>query len=79
MNNVIKHLKDTKQFPEWYEGLHKSLFRASEFMGKFILIFNFRNLKNNIFFSSSKDDRNISKDEFVNMMLTWSCDEDQGL
>jgi Ca2+-binding EF-hand superfamily protein len=55
MNKVIKHLKDKKCFPDWYDGLHKSLFRANEFM----------------------DDRNVSKDEFVNMMLTWSVDEEK--
>lgn len=35
MNKIIKHLKDTKTFPDWYESLHKSLFRANEFMGRF--------------------------------------------
>lgn len=31
MNEIIKHVKDTNNFPEWYEGLHKSVFRAHEF------------------------------------------------
>ena len=31
MNDIIVHLKQNNQFPEWYEGLHKSLFRSNEF------------------------------------------------
>jgi Ca2+-binding EF-hand superfamily protein len=54
MNDIVKQLKTQKTFPEWYESLHKSLFRANEFM----------------------DDRNVSKEEFENMLLTWSVSED---
>lgn len=32
MNDIVKYLKDNGKFPEWYEGLHKSLFRANEFL-----------------------------------------------
>ena len=35
MNDIIRQLKESGKFPEWYEGLHKSLFRATEFLGKF--------------------------------------------
>jgi hypothetical protein len=34
MNDIVKYLKDNGKFPEWYEGLHKSLFRANEFLGE---------------------------------------------
>jgi hypothetical protein len=34
MNDIIGGLKEKNEFPEWYEGLHKALFRANEFMGK---------------------------------------------
>jgi len=34
MNDIIGGLKDKNEFPEWYEGLHKELFRANEFLGK---------------------------------------------
>jgi len=37
MNDIIAGLKDKNEFPEWYEGLHKALFRAHEFLGKHIL------------------------------------------
>jgi len=37
MNDIIGGLKDKNEFPEWYEGLHKALFRAHEFLGKQIL------------------------------------------
>lgn len=40
MNDVIGGLKEKNQFPEWYEGIHKALYRANEFLGK-----------NNLFFS----------------------------
>lgn len=33
MNDIIGGLKDKNQFPEWYEGLHRALFRANEFLG----------------------------------------------
>jgi hypothetical protein len=33
MNDIIGGLKDKNEFPEWYEGLHKALFRANEFLG----------------------------------------------
>jgi len=31
MNDIIIHLKQNGKFPEWYEGLHKALFRSNEF------------------------------------------------
>ena len=31
MNDIIIHLKQNNQFPEWYEGLHKALWRSNEF------------------------------------------------
>ena len=34
MNDIIGGLKDKNEFPEWYEGLHKALFRANEFLGE---------------------------------------------
>lgn len=34
MNDIIIHLKENGKFPEWYEGLHKALFRSNEFYGK---------------------------------------------
>ena len=34
MNDIIGGLKEKNEFPEWYEGLHKALFRANEFLGK---------------------------------------------
>jgi hypothetical protein len=33
MNDIIGGLKEKNEFPEWYEGLHKALFRANEFLG----------------------------------------------
>jgi hypothetical protein len=33
MNDIISGLKEKNEFPEWYEGLHKALFRANEFLG----------------------------------------------
>ena len=33
MNDIIIHLKENKTFPEWFEGLHKALFRSNEFFG----------------------------------------------
>ncbi len=33
MNDIIGGLKENNEFPEWYEGLHKALYRANEFMG----------------------------------------------
>ena len=41
MNDIIGGLKDKNEFPEWYEGLHKALFRANEFLGKEIISFIF--------------------------------------
>ena len=41
MNDIIGGLKEKNEFPEWYEGLHKALWRANEFMGNlniFILV-----------------------------------------
>jgi hypothetical protein len=35
MNDIIIHLKENNKFPEWYEGLHKALFRSNEFFGIF--------------------------------------------
>ncbi|KAI3380899.1 hypothetical protein SNEBB_002418 [Seison nebaliae] len=32
INDVIQQLKDKNSFPDWYEGLHKALFRAHEFL-----------------------------------------------
>jgi len=32
MNDIIGGLKDKNEFPEWYEGLHKALYRANEFL-----------------------------------------------
>lgn len=32
MDTIVKQLKETGQFPEWYEGLHKALWRSVEFM-----------------------------------------------
>ena len=33
MNDIIGGLKEKNEFPEWYEGLHKALYRANEFLG----------------------------------------------
>jgi len=54
MNDIIDHLKTSNKFPDWYEGLHKGLWRSNEFF----------------------DDRDVQKNEFVNMMFTWDIDED---
>ena len=35
MNDIIGGLKEKNEFPEWYEGLHKALYRANEFMGNY--------------------------------------------
>ncbi|CAF0760398.1 unnamed protein product [Didymodactylos carnosus] len=32
MNDIIRGLKEKNEFPEWYEGLHKALYRATEFL-----------------------------------------------
>ncbi|KAL7672815.1 hypothetical protein ACOME3_007695 [Neoechinorhynchus agilis] len=32
INNLINGLKDKGEFPDWYEGLHKALWRSCEFM-----------------------------------------------
>ena len=34
MNDIIAQVRSKNTFPEWYEGLHKALFRSSEFFGK---------------------------------------------
>jgi len=54
MNDIIAHLRTNHTFPDWYEGLHKALFRSCEFF----------------------DDRNVLRDEFINMLLTWDIDEE---
>ncbi len=33
MDSIIGNLRQTDMFPEWYEGLHKALFRSNEFFG----------------------------------------------
>ena len=38
MNDIILHLKQNGKFPDWYEGLHKALFRSNEFFGTIFLI-----------------------------------------
>lgn len=72
MNDIIGGLKESNQFPEWYEGLHKALYRANEFLG------------NNLFYLLCsyyycffyKDERAASRSEFANMLLAWDIDED---
>ena len=72
MNDIIGGLKDKNEFPEWYEGLHKALFRANEFLGNdgtcrkpdFDRELPFR-----------LDERAVSKDEFANMLISWDIDE----
>ena len=54
MNDIIGQVREQNSFPEWYEGLHKGLFRSNEFF----------------------DDRDVLKDEFINMMLAWEIDEE---
>ena len=34
MNDIIAQVRKSNMFPEWYEGLHKALFRSNEFLGK---------------------------------------------
>jgi len=34
MNVIIDYVRKNNSFPEWYEGLHKGLFRSNEFFGK---------------------------------------------
>jgi hypothetical protein len=36
MNGIIAQVRANNTFPEWYEGLHKALFRSSEFFGKIL-------------------------------------------
>lgn len=36
INDIIGGLKEKNEFPEWYEGLHRALYRANEFLGKMI-------------------------------------------
>ena len=70
MNDIIGGLKDKNEFPEWYEGLHKALFRANEFLGK--------QVEEHFFVSSRfplQDERAVSKDEFANMLISWDIDE----
>ena len=72
MNDIIGGLKDKNEFPEWYEGLHKALYRANEFMGNWkSIIFFIKNL----FLLFDKDERAVSKGEFANMLLSWDIDE----
>jgi Ca2+-binding EF-hand superfamily protein len=33
MSEIVEQVKDRNTFPEWYEGLHKALFRSNEFFG----------------------------------------------
>ena len=33
MNDIVRQVKENKAFPEWYEGLHKALWRSNEFYG----------------------------------------------
>lgn len=71
MNGIIGGLKEKNEFPEWYEGLHKGLYRANEFMGKLNKI--------NIFFlcdywSIHSDERAITRSEFSNMLLSWDIE-----
>ncbi len=33
MNDIILHLKTQGTFPDWYEGMHKAIFRSNEFFG----------------------------------------------
>ena len=35
MDDIISHLRVNKSFPDWYEALHKLLFRSQEFYGTF--------------------------------------------
>lgn len=75
MNDIIGGLKDKNEFPEWYEGLHKALFRANEFLGNLI-----HTLINRLCFFFSNfyyilDERAVSKDEFANMLISWDIDE----
>lgn len=34
MDIIIDYVKKNDSFPEWYEGLHRGLFRSNEFFGK---------------------------------------------
>jgi len=54
MNDIIGSLKTSHVFPDWYEGLHKALFRSSEFF----------------------DDKDVLREEFINMLLTWEIEEE---
>ena len=74
MNDIIGGLKEKNEFPEWYEGLHKALFRANEFLGKSLVF------PAHIFFRVYPifffvDERAVSKDEFANMLISWDIDE----
>lgn len=68
MNDIIRGLKEKNEFPEWYEGLHKALFRANEFLGK-----NKSDREKKP--RNSLDERAVSKDEFANMLISWDIDE----
>lgn len=73
MNDIIGGLKDKNEFPEWYEGLHKALFRANEFLGKqnrYVYL-----EKSKFSFLLFKDERAVMKDEFANMLISWDIDE----
>lgn len=71
MNDIIGGLKDKNEFPEWYEGLHKALFRANEFLGTEIYFFFLCNKFN----FELLDERAVLKDEFANMLISWDIDE----
>lgn len=80
MNDIIIHLKENGKFPEWYEGLHKALFRSNEFYGKLICeIFSYSRKINKSILMEILDDRDVLKDEFVIMMSAWSIDEEAGM
>ena len=35
MNDIVNDLKKTNEFPDWFEGLFKALWRANEFLGNY--------------------------------------------
>ncbi|CAF1137646.1 unnamed protein product [Adineta steineri] len=53
VNGIISNLKIRNEFPEWFEGLYKALFRATEIL----------------------DERDVTKDEFANLLISWDIDE----
>lgn len=46
MDLIIGYLQENNSFPEWYEGLHKALFRSNEFFGKWIMFVTVNKLLN---------------------------------